>query len=109
MKRRVGSNYFMKILGVLFLVFISLYIALESGYYEAKTRKRTEVTEESIRKFEQDIKDGKEVDVEKYIVDEKKDYSNKTTDMAIYIGDKVEKFMATGISDLLEIVKALVG
>ncbi len=107
MKKKKNSKWFMKTLSILFLLFISLYIALESGYYEAKAAKKMAMTEESIQKFEQDIKEGKPIDLESYVYETHKDYSNNTTDAAIFIGSKVEKFMSTGINDFFDIVKSL--
>ncbi len=106
MKKKERSPFF-KLLGALFLVFISLYIALESGYYEAKVSKKTALTEESIRKFEQDLKEGKPIDVNSYTYQEHNDYSNNTTDAAIFIGSKVESFMSSGITEIFGIVKSL--
>ena len=105
--KKKKTNWFFKMLGALFLLFVSLYIALESGYYEAKTAKKTAMTEASIEKFEQDIKEGKPIDLESYTYVEHKDYSNNTTDAAIFIGSKVEQFMSTGINDFFNIVKSL--
>lgn len=106
MKKKEKSPFF-KILTLLFLIFISLYIALESGYYEAKVSKKTAMTEESIKKFEQDIKEGNPIDINSYTYEEHKDYSNNTTDAAIFIGSKVESFMSSGITEIFGIVKSL--
>lgn len=106
MKKKEKSPFF-KILSALFLLFISLYIALESGYYEAKITKKTAMTEESIKKFEEDIKNGNPIDVNSYTYEEKKDYSNNTTDAAIFLGSKVETFMSSGITEIFEVVKSL--
>lgn len=105
--KKKERNPFFRILSALFLLFISLYIALESGYYEAKVTKKTAMTEESIKKFEQDIKEGNPIDVNSYTYNEHKDYSNNTTDAAIFIGSKVESFMSNGITEIFDIVKSL--
>lgn len=108
MKKKEKPNWFFRTLSILFLIFISLYIALESGYYESKIAKKTAMTEESIKQFEQDIKENKPIDLNDYNYEEHKDYRNNTTDAAIYIGEKVEKFMSSGINDLFSILKSLV-
>lgn len=105
--RKKEKNPFFRILSALFIVFISLYIALESGYYETKVSKKTAMTEESIKKFEEDIKAGNPIDVNSYVYEEHKDYSNNTTDAAIFIGSKVESFMSNGITEIFSIVKSL--
>ena len=115
MKKKQRPNWFFRTLNLLFLIFISLYIALQSGYYESKVAKKTAMTEESIKQFEQDVKDGKSIDQneelenkEENVFEEKKDYSNNTTDAAIFIGGKIENFMSSGISDLFDLLKSLV-
>lgn len=108
MKKKNKPNWFFRTLNLLFFVFISLYIALESGYYESKMAKKTAMTEESIKKFEQDIKDNKPIDLKDYTFENHKDYGNNTTDLAIFIGGKVEKFMSSGINDLFNVLKSLV-
>lgn len=105
--KKKEKNPFFKILSALFLLFISLYIALESGYYEAKLSKKTAMTQESIERFEEDIKNGNPIDVNSYTYEEHKDFSNNTTDAAIFIGSKVESFMSNGITEIFDIVKSL--
>lgn len=65
------------------------------------------MTEESIKKFENDIKNGNPIDVNSYTYVEHHDYSNNTTDAAIFIGSKVESFMSSGITEIFNIVKSL--
>lgn len=108
MKKKQKPNWFLRTLSFLFLIFICLYVTLESGYYESKVAKKTAMTEESIKKFEQDIKNNKPIDLDDYTFNEQKDYGNNTTDAAIFIGSKVEKFMSSGINDLFNVLKSLV-
>ena len=46
-------NPFFKILFVFFLIFIALYIALESGYYDVKMGRKATITEEKLSMVEQ--------------------------------------------------------
>ncbi len=107
MKKKEKKNPFFRILGALFLMFMCLYFILESGYYEAKISKKTAMTEESIKQFENDIKNGLPIDINSYTFKENTDYSNNTTDTAIFIGEKVESFMSGGITEIFNIVKSL--
>ncbi len=66
------------------------------------------MTEESIKKFEEDIKNGNPIDLESYIYNEAEDYSNNTTNMAIFIGENIEKFMTNGINEIFDFLKSLV-
>ena len=62
---------------ILIIEYIVLYIASSTGYYEYRNYKKMTLTEEQITKFEEDIKEGKEIDLEEYIVKEDNNYDNK--------------------------------
>lgn len=64
-------------LGLLLLVYLTLYFSSITGYYEYKNYKKMTLTEEQIIKFEQDVKEGKEVNVEDYIIEEEIVFNNK--------------------------------
>ncbi len=77
-----------------FVIFLTLYFSQLTGYYEFKNYQKMTLTEEQIVQFEQDIKDGKEVDIKNYVVDTKKDYQNKFSNMGVKL--------SSGISDLIK-------
>ena len=52
------------------------------------------LTQDQIAQFEQDIKDGKQVDIKDYVVNTDKDYQNKFS--------KTGLKLSTGISDLVK-------
>ena len=68
----------------LFLSFLVLYFAQAGGYYEELNNKKASLTEEKIKEFERDVKDGKEIKVENYVVNIKKDYSNKVSSFGLF-------------------------
>jgi YbbR domain-containing protein len=107
MKKKNKPNWFLRILTILFIVFIALLFANQNGYYESTIAKKTILTEESIKQFESDVKENKPIDINDYTITEEKDYSNKTTDLGIFISDKVEKIMSSGISSLVDMLKKL--
>ena len=45
----------------LLVIFLTLYFSQLTGYYEYQNYQKMIMTEEQIKQFEQDIKDGKEV------------------------------------------------
>lgn len=59
----------------LLIIFFALIIMNYTGFYEYKVSKKTALTEDNIEKFEKDIKDGKNVDVNDYL-EKEKDNSN---------------------------------
>ena len=73
------------ILSILFIIFLIIFISTNSGYYEYKNNQKTIFTEEKIKEFEKDIKEGKNIKINNYLKDDSKNYSNRLTD----IGDGI--------------------
>ena len=69
---------------LLFFGFLVLYFAQAGGYYEDLNNKKSTLTEEKIKQFEEDVKSGKEIKVENYVVDIKKDYDNKISSFGLF-------------------------
>lgn len=101
------SNWFMRILGISFLAFLGLYIASVSGYYESKVGEKVALTDEAIKQFEQDIIDGKVVDINTYVTDETRDYSNGFTEAGEKVATIVEKVFTEGFGGLWDAIKLL--
>ena len=57
----------------LFISFLVLYFSRANGYYEDLNNKKSYLTEDKIKEFEEDVKNGKEIKVENYVVNLKKD------------------------------------
>ena len=60
---------------LLIVLFLGLYISGMSGYYKYTETKKNVLTENAMERFEQDIKEGKEIDVSNYL-EETKNYNN---------------------------------
>ncbi len=78
------KNIFHGFIWLLFFSFLVLYFAQAGGYYEDLNNKKTYLTEEKIKQFEEDVKDGKEIKVENYVVNLKKDYGNKVSSFGLF-------------------------
>lgn len=64
----------------LFTFYVILLLAQSQGYYKTRSEKAKILTEEQIIKFEKDVRDGKKIDVKKYVLYEDKDYSNNVSE-----------------------------
>ncbi len=82
----------------LFISFLVLYFAQANGYYEELNKKKVTLTNEKIKEFEEDVKNGKEIKVENYMIEEKKDYSNKISDFGLYTSNFFAKYFKKGIN-----------
>ena len=69
------ENTFKIIFIFLFVIFLTMYISVGSNYYEYELHKKVMLTNEDIKKFEDDVKNNKEVDIDNYI-SSRVDYSN---------------------------------
>ena len=79
------------------LIFLIMFFTSSSGYYEYELNKKTNLTNDAILKFEQDIKDGKEIDINNYVVQDNKDYSNKFSNAGISLSNKIKKIFSEGV------------
>lgn len=96
------------ILTCLFILFLSLYIASENGYYEYKNKERAEFTEEKMKQFEEDIKSGKRVDINDYLTKETQRYDNKVTDFGNKLSDIIDNSMMNAIEKSFSAVDKLI-
>lgn len=79
------------------IFFFVLIIAEKTGYYESRTTKTKTLTEEQIKVFEEDIKNGKEIDVTEYTVNLNKDYSTELSDNIYRVSLKLENIFDKSI------------
>lgn len=100
-------NWIRIILIILFIGYISLFFLNKTGYYDSALRRKTALTNEQIKKFESDIRNGKQIDIDDYLIDETKDYTNTTSKAGYYISTSVEKILNDGIKSIGSIFKKL--
>lgn len=105
--KKSKSRYFFRVLFVFFLIYVSLLIAYESGYYETKVGNKATLTKEAMEQFEADLENGEMVDVKNYLVEEHKDYSNGITKVGNKISNSISDVMTKGLSGLFDALKGL--
>lgn len=103
-----GKNIARIIIGTLFVLFIALYFTQTTGYYEFEQRKRATLTEEQIAKFEQDVKDGKEIDMKDYVNVGRKNYDNKISNLSLSLSQKIEDTFNSGMEKLFKALEKVV-
>ena len=72
------------------LGYIALYFSYQNGYYEIKNNEKKILTEEMIKEYEEDLKNGVDVTNKEYTV-VRKDYSNTYTKNLLKVFKKIEK------------------
>lgn len=103
-----GKNVARIIIGTLFILFIALYFTQTTGFYEFEQRKITSLTEEQIQKFEQDVKEGKKIDLENYADVGKKDYDNQLSRFSLSLSKKLENVFSSSIESLFKAMERMV-
>lgn len=93
MPKKKKLNPFLSLLTILFIIYISLNIASTNGYYESKINDEVVLTEKNIKKFENDIKNNKKIDLNNYVVKDKKDYRGFASDVGENFSNFVENLM----------------
>lgn len=101
------KNWFLRLLFISFIAFLGLYIASISGYYESQVSNKVALTDAAIKKFEEDVLEGKNVDINTYITEENKDYSNSFTDAGDRFSESLQKILTDGIGGLWDAIKVL--
>lgn len=101
------TNWFKKFLTISFIIFMGLYISSISGFYEAKLSNKVALTDEAIKEFENDVIEGKTIDVNTYITNKNVDYSNKFTESGEKLNEAVTKILTEGFSGAWDAIKVL--
>lgn len=105
-KSKVKTNL-KRLIYVLIIIFISLYFAGKTGYYENRLSKKSYLTKEAIIKFENDVLEGKEVDLTDYIDTSVKEYNNKYSNMGLKISNVLDNIFNNGVSWGIKLIKTL--
>lgn len=95
MQKKLASILKFVILTLLFL-YITIYVSDINGYTEYSNYQRRILTEENIKKFEDDVKNGNNIDVNDYIL-KTKDYSNNISKISLYLSNRIGSFIRDGI------------
>ena len=83
-------------------IFLLLFFSSSNGYYEYELNKKTNLTQDAILRFEEDIKNGKEIDINEYVVNDNKDYSNKFTKSGLKLSTNINKIFSESVKLLFE-------
>lgn len=96
-KNKIINRIFGWMLFILFITFVTLYISQATGYYEYEQARKVAFTKEQIEQFEQDVKEGKEIDVNNYLENTTKNYQSKLSKVTLNISEGISKYTKLGI------------
>ncbi len=107
MNKKKKMHPILKILCALFIVYIALFIANMSGYYEGRVRSRVELTNEKILEFEKLVQSGENIDIESFVNPEKEDYSNSFSNFGEKLTANIENVVKDGMHIIGNVFKSL--
>lgn len=103
------KNRFFKILfWVFFISFMIIYFSEITGYYEYKNYQKITMTNEQIKKFEEDIKSGKKVNPDNYLLTETTKYDNKLSNVANSLSNGISKLVKGSVENAFKLISNLV-
>ena len=104
-EKKKKNNWFLKSLLIIFIIFISLYLMDNLGYYNIATRNKI-LTEEKMKEFENDVKNGKNIDIKEYVKDNT-NYKNVYSNIGYESSEIINNVLNKGFSNIGKILKKL--
>ena len=102
-------RYFKFLALIVFILFACMFGMSSGGYYEYQLRQKKAMTEEDIKRFEEDVKLGKNVDITDYLTNEKLEYNNGISSFNRGLSNKINdafsgvmKYLFKSINDAVD-------
>lgn len=89
------------IMSILIILFLGLYVSQMTGYYQYHESRKTTLTKDAMERFEQDIKDGKEISAGNYL-EEDTEYGNKLSNLGMKLSSLIEKGFNKAMNSLFK-------
>ena len=107
-KKKIRAQLFRIIVIISFVCFLTLFIANRYGYYEFRNYERTMLTLEQIKQFEQDVQDGKEIDLQNYLTNIRKNYQNNISRAGLTISNTVSNIVRRGVEGGFDFISRMI-
>lgn len=102
-------NNFVKVLLVLVLVsFFAMIFASCNGYYERKLGNRVTLTNDAIERFENDLANGVDIDINDYVSLEVVNYDNKVSSFGKSLSNRINSLFSYGIKMFFKSIDKLI-
>jgi len=108
MKNKTKTKIYKFVFMIFFLSFLVIYFSELTGYYEYQNHQKASLTEEQIKKFEEDVASGKEVDLEEYLIQTDKSYNNNLSKITSKISNGISNIVQSGVENTFKMISKLV-
>lgn len=92
----------------LLVIFLGLFIANNTGYYSFSAINRKQLTEEQIKKFEEDVKNGVDIDINNYLEENVVSYKNNISSLGYNISNITSDIIKEGIYKIFNLFGDLI-
>ena len=93
---------------ILFAIFITVFISNKYGYYVYQKHEQVTLTQEQIKQFEQDVKDGKNIDLQNYLENTNKDYQTKFSQLGLNVSNSLANIVKNSVDGFFKYVSKFV-
>lgn len=102
MKENIRTKIFRLTFIILFAIFLTMFISNKYGYYEYKKREQVSLTAEQIKKFEEDVKNGVNIDLEDYLSETNKNYQTKLSQIGLNLSNSIADTVKKGVDGIFK-------
>ncbi len=95
---KLRTKVFRSTVVILFAIFLTMFVSNKYGYYEYKKQEQVTLTAEQIKQFEEDVKNGKNIDLENYLEKTNKNYQTKFSQLGLNISNSIADTIEKGVN-----------
>ena len=95
---KLRTKVFRSTVVILFAIFLTMFVSNKYGYYEYKKQEQVTLTAEQIKQFEEDVKNGKNIDLENYLEKTNKNYQTKFSQLGLNISNSIANTIEKGVN-----------
>lgn len=102
--KKIVYKFFKFCAALLFVIFITLYLSQVAGYYEYSNNKQMVFTKKQVEKFENDVKSGKNIDLNEYITNTNKNYNTSFSRLGLNLSNFISNSVSKGVEGFFNIL-----
>ena len=107
-KTKIINKVFKMTLLISFAIFITMFISNKYGYYDYKKMEKVTLTQEQIKRFEEDVKNGKNVELENYLENTNKNYQTNLSQLGLNASNTLSGIIKKGVDSIFGYINKLV-
>lgn len=106
-KKKLATKICWRVFLALFIAFLALYVSQATGYYEYEQHQKVVLTNEKIKQFEQDVADGKNIDIQDYMESKTPNYKTKISSFGLQLSKELGSVVQSGLEATFEFLNGI--